>query len=100
VGSAGEWALADDEADADMRRYFRQQFRRGVAETALIEDEEGENGEVRGDQGELLAQRRLRQAQRSAHGEPVRRNVEQHACAVVASAGEIQTGNTTTQTSP
>ena len=54
------------EADADVRRCLRQQFRSGVAEAALIEDEEVEPGEVRCDQGELLAQRRLRQAQCSA----------------------------------
>ena len=62
----GERAIAADQADADMRRCLRQQFCSGVAEAALIEDEEVEAGEVRCDQGELLAQRRLRQAQRSA----------------------------------
>ena len=53
---AGERAIAADQADADVRRCFRQQFRSGVAEAALIEDEEVEAGEVRCDQGELLAQ--------------------------------------------
>src|SRR5215213_7993554 len=37
---AGEWAIAGDQANADMRRCLRQQFRSGVAEAALIEDEE------------------------------------------------------------
>ena len=64
LSRAGERAIAADQADADVRRCFRQQFRGGVAEAALIEDEEVEAGEVRGDQGELLAQRSLRQAQR------------------------------------
>ena len=62
---AGERAIAGDQANADVRRCLRQQFRGGVAEAALIEDEEVEPGEVRCDQGELLAQWRLRQAQRS-----------------------------------
>ena len=47
---AGERAIAADQADADVRRCFRQQFRGGVAEAALIEDEEVEPGEVRCDQ--------------------------------------------------
>ena len=72
---------------------FRQQFRSGVAEAALIEDEEVEAGEVRCDQGELLAQRSLRQAQRSADGEPVRLDVEEHERAVVATTGEIEAGD-------
>ena len=76
-----------------MRRCFWQQFRGGVAEAALIEDEEVEPGEARCDQGELLAQRRLRQAQRSADGEPVGLDVEEHERAVVASTGEIEAGN-------
>ncbi len=59
---AGERAIAADEADADVRRCFRQQLRGGVAKAALIEDEEVEPGEVWCDQGELLAQRSLRQA--------------------------------------
>ena len=81
---AGEWAIAADQADADMRRRFRQQLGSGVAEAALIEDEEVEPGEVRCDQGELLAQRRLRQAQRRTDGEPVGLDVEEHERAVVA----------------
>ena len=92
---AGERAIAADQADADMRRCFRQQLRSGVAEAALIEDEEVEAGEVRCDQGELLAQRRLRQAQCSRDGEPVGLDVEEHERAVVAPAGEIEAGNTT-----
>ena len=40
-----------------MRRCLRQQFGRGVAEAALIEEEEVEAGEVRRDHRELLAQR-------------------------------------------
>jgi hypothetical protein len=78
-----------------MQRCFRQQFCRGVAEAALIEDEEVEAGEVRCDQGELLAQRSLRQAQRGADGEPVSLDVEEHDGAVVAPAGEIDACNTT-----
>ena len=90
---AGERAIAADQADADVRRCFRQQFCSGVAEAALIEDEEVEAGEVRCDQGELLAQWRLRQAQCSRDGEPVRLDVEEHERAVVAPAGEIETGD-------
>jgi len=45
-----------------MRWGGRQQFRRGVAEAALIEDQEVKPGEMRCE-GELLAQRSLRQAQ-------------------------------------
>ena len=89
---AGERAIAADQADADVRRRFRQQFGGGVAEAALIEDEEVEAGEVRCDQGELLAQRRLRQAQRRRDGEPVGLDVEEHERAVVTTAGEIETG--------
>ena len=89
---AGERAIAADQADADVRRCFRQQFRSGVAEAALIEDEEVEAGEVRCDQGELLAQRSLRQAQRRRDGEPVRLDVEEHERAVVATTGEIEAG--------
>ena len=81
------------EADADVRRCFRQQFRGGIAEAALIEDEEVEPGEVRCDQGELLAQWRLRQAQCSADAKPVGLDVEEHERAVVASTGEIEAGN-------
>ena len=69
---ARERAIAADQADADVRRCSRQQFRGGVAEAALIEDEEVEAGEVRCDKGELLAQGRLRQAQCSRDGEPVK----------------------------
>ena len=90
---AGERAIAADQADADMRRCFRQQFCGGIAEAALIEDEEVEPGEVRCDQGELLAQRSLRQAQRSSDGEPVSLDVEEHERAVVTSAGEIEAGD-------
>ncbi len=50
LSRAGERAIAADQADADVRRCLRQQFRGGVAEAALIEDEEVEAGEVRGDQ--------------------------------------------------
>ena len=91
---AGEWAIAADQADADVRRCLRQQLCSGVAEAALIEDQEVEPGEVRCDQGELLAQRRLRQAQRSRDGEPAGLDVEEHEGAVVAPAGEIETGDT------
>ena len=90
---AGERSIAADQADADVRRCFRQQFCSGVAEAALIEDEEVEPGEVRRDQGELLAQRSLRQAQRGADGEPVGLDVEEHERAVVAPAGEIEAGD-------
>ena len=65
---------------------LRQQF-------ALIEDEEVEPGEVRCDQRELFAQRRLRQAQRGADGEPVSLDVHEHEGAVVAAAGEIEAGD-------
>ena len=90
---ADEWSIAADQADADMRRCFRQQFRRGIAEAALIENEEVEAGEVRCDEGELLAQRNLRQAQRGRDGEPVSLDVEEHEGAVVATAGEIEAGD-------
>ena len=80
-----------------MRRCLWQQFRSGVAEAALIEDEEVEAGEVRCDQGELLAQRRLRQAQRSADGEPVGLDVEEHERAVVGPTGKIEAGDTTVE---
>jgi hypothetical protein len=59
VSRAGKRTIAANQADADMRGCSRQQFRGGVAEAALIEDEEVEPCEVRGDQGELLAQGRL-----------------------------------------
>ena len=90
---AGERALAADQADADVRRRFRQQLRSGVAEATLIKDEEVETGEVRCDDGELLAQWRLRQAQCSRDGEPVGCDVEEHEGAVIAPAGEIEAGN-------
>ena len=48
---------------------------------------------MRCDEGELLAQWRLRQAQRGADGEPVRLDVEEHERAVVAAAGEIKAGD-------
>ena len=59
----------------------------GIAEAALIENEEVEAGEVRCDEGELLAQRNLRQAQRSRDGEPVSLDVEEHEGAVGDSGG-------------
>src|SRR5215203_4935760 len=71
-----------------MRRCLRQQLCSGIAKAALIEEEEAEAGEVRCDQGELLAQRSLRQAQRSRDGEPRRRGARAH-----APAGEIEAGN-------
>ena len=79
---AGERAIAAEQADANVRRRFRQKFCSGVAEAALIEDQEVEPGEVRRDQGELLAQRRLGQAQCSRDGEPVGLDVEEHEGAV------------------
>src|SRR5688572_1624832 len=56
---ADERSITGDQASADMRRCFRQQFRSGVTKAALIEDEEVERGEVWCDQSELLAQWRL-----------------------------------------
>src|SRR5215217_8101113 len=88
-------AIAADEADAHVRWCFRQQFCRGVAETALIEDEEVEPSEVRCDQGELLAQRSLRQAQRRTYDEPVRLGVQEHERAKVAPTGKIEAGDMT-----
>jgi hypothetical protein len=64
-----------------------------IAEAALIEKEEVEPGEVRRDQGELLAQRRLRQAQCSRDGEPIGCDAEEHDGAVIAPAGEIKAGD-------
>ena len=90
---AGERAIAANQADADVRRCLRQQFCGSIAEAALIEDEEVEAGEVRCDQGELLAQRRLRQAQRRTDGEPVRLDVEEHERAEVAPTGKIEAGD-------
>ena len=87
---AGERAIAADEADAYVRRCLWQQLCSGVAEATLIEDEEVEPGEVRCDQGELLPQRRLRQAQHSADGEPARRDVKEQERAMIASTGEIE----------
>jgi hypothetical protein len=83
------YPIAGEEADADMRRCFRHQFG-DIAEAALIEDEEVEPTEVRCDQGKLLAQRCLRQAQRSSDSEPVSLDVEEHEGAVVAPACEIE----------
>ena len=76
-----------------MRRCLRQQLCSGIAKAALIEEEEVEAGEVRCDQGELLAQRSLRQAQRSRDGEPVSLDVEEHERTVVAPAGGVEAGN-------
>ena len=76
-----------------MRRCFRQQFRRGVAEAALIKDQEVEAGEVRCDQGELLSQGRLRQAQRSRDSEPIGLHVEEQERAMVATTSEIEASN-------
>ena len=58
----------------------------------MIEDEEVEPGEVRCHQGELLAQRSLRQAQCGGDGEPIAPNVEEHARAVIAPTGKIEAG--------
>src|SRR5215207_1319006 len=90
---AGERAIAADEADAHVRRCLRQQLCGGVAEAALIENEEVEPGYVRRDQGELLAQRRLRQAQCSRGGESAAHTVEEHERAMVLSTGEIEAGD-------
>jgi hypothetical protein len=46
VSRAGKGAIAADQADADVRRCFRQQFRGGIAEAALIKDQEVEPAEV------------------------------------------------------
>src|SRR5215204_405125 len=97
---AGKRAIAADEADAHVRWCFRQQFCRGVAETALIEDEEVEPSEVRCDQGELLAQRSLRQAQRRTYDEPVRLGVQEHERAKVASYGQDRGRRHDRRTSP
>ena len=90
---AGEWAIAADQANADVRRCFRQQFRGDITEATLIKDQEVEAGEVRCDEGELLTQWRLRQAQCSLDGEPVGLDVEEHERAVVATTSEIETGD-------
>ena len=89
----GERAIAADEADAHVQRCFRQQLCSGVAQAALIEEEEVEPCEVWCDQGELLAQRCLRQPQCSRDGEPVSLDVGEHEGAVVAPAGEIEAGD-------
>ena len=86
-------AIAANQADTDVRRCLWQQFCGNIAEAALIEDEEVEAGEVRGDQGELLAQRRLRRAQRRTDGEPVRLGVQEHERAKVAPTGKIEAGD-------
>ena len=49
------YPIAGEEADADMRRCFRHQFRGDIAEAALIEDEEVEPTEVRCDSATVLA---------------------------------------------
>jgi hypothetical protein len=49
LSRAGQRAIAADQADADVRRCLRQQFRGGIAEAALIEDEEVDANQVRGD---------------------------------------------------
>ena len=90
---AGERAIAADEADAHVRRCLRQQLGSGVAKATLIKDQDVEACEVRCDEGELLAQRRLRQAYCSRDGESVRCDVEEHERAVVAPAGKIETGD-------
>jgi hypothetical protein len=90
LSRTGERAIPADEADANVRRGFRQHFAGSVAEAALIEDEEVEAGEVRRDQRELFAQGSLRQAQRGVDGEPVSLDVEEHEGAVVAPAGEVK----------
>jgi hypothetical protein len=86
---AGERAIAADEADANVRLCIRQQFRGGVAEAALIEEEEVVSSEVWCDEGKLLAQRSLRQTQCSRDGEPARLNVKDHERAKVAPTGKI-----------
>jgi hypothetical protein len=58
LSRSGNRAVAADQADADMRRCFRQQFRGGVAEAALIKDQDVEPGEARcRDTGKRLADR-------------------------------------------
>jgi hypothetical protein len=86
-------AIAADQADADVRRCLRQQFRGSVAEATLVKDEEVEASEMRRDPAELLAQRSLRQAQSCGDGESLGLDGEQHERAVVASSGDIQTGD-------
>jgi hypothetical protein len=86
-------AIAANQADTDVRRCLWQQFCGSIAEAALIEDEEVEPREVWCDQGELLTQWRLRQAQCGGDGEPGSLDVEEHERAVVTSAGEVETGD-------
>jgi hypothetical protein len=43
---AGKRSIAADEAETDMRRCLGQQFRGGIAEAALIKDQEVEPAEV------------------------------------------------------
>ena len=88
----GERSIAADQADAYVRWCLWQQLGSDVAQAALIEDEEVEPGEARCDQGELLAQWRLRQAQCSRDGEPTGFDVEEHEGAVVAPACDIEAG--------
>jgi hypothetical protein len=76
-----------------VRRRFRQQLDGGVAEAALIKDEEVEPGEVWSHQSELLAQRRLRQSQRGSDAQAVWLDIKEHKRAEVAAAGEIETGD-------
>jgi hypothetical protein len=90
---ARERSITGDQASADVRRCFRQQFSGDIAEAALVEDEEVEAGEVRFKEGELLTQGSLRQAQRRTDGEPIGLGVEEHKRAVVAPAGEIKAGD-------
>ena len=80
-----------------MPRCLRQQFRRGVTKAALIKDQDVEAGEVRCDQGELLSQWRLRQAQRRTDGEPAGLDVEEHERAKVAPKGKIEAGDNAAQ---
>jgi hypothetical protein len=90
---ADERSIAADQADTNASWVFRQQFCSGVAEAALIEDEEVEPGEVRRDQRELFAQRSLRQAKRRTDGEPAGLVREEHERAVVGATGEIKAGD-------
>ena len=90
---AGEWAIAAEETNANVRWCLREKLCSGVADAALIEDEEIEPGEVRCDQGELLPQGCLRQAQRRTDGEPAGFDVEEHERAVVGATGEIKSGD-------
>jgi hypothetical protein len=93
LSRTGEWAIASDQADADVRRHFRKKLGSAVAEAALIEHQEVEPGEVRCDKGELLAQRSLGQAQCCSDGEPLGLDGEEHERAVVGATGEIEAGD-------